>query len=97
MGGHWFTESVTLVHGLVEGAGLGRVKERKEVHGTDRPYRNVGVNYRYTLQNVPEERRSHVHIVRSQSSRGRVGPCIMCLHSGLKLCYSQSVVSDTVS
>ena len=83
MGGDWFTENVTLVHGLLEGAGLGRVKERKEVHGTGRPYRNVGVNYRYTLRNVPGERGSHVHVVTSQSCRVRVGPCIACLYSGL--------------
>ena len=53
-------------------------------------------NYRYASRNVPGERRSHVHFVTSQSCRVMVGPCIVCLYSGLKLCDSQSVVSDTV-
>jgi len=96
VGGDWFTENVTLVRGLVEGAGLGRGKERKEIHGTDRLYRNVGVNYRYTSRNVPGERRSQVQFVTLQSCRVRVGPCIVCLYSGLKQCDSQSVVSDAV-
>jgi len=96
VGGDWFTENVTLFHGLVESAGLGRGKERKKVYGTDRMYRNVGVNYRYMLRNVPGERRFQVHFVTSQSCCVRVGPCIVCLYSGLKLCDSQSVVSDAV-
>jgi len=77
VGGDWFTENVTLVYGLVEGAGLGRGKEREEVHRTDRLYRNVGVNYRCTLRNVPAEQRFQVHFVTSQSSSVRVGPCIV--------------------
>lgn len=71
MGGDWFTENVSLVHGLVEGARLGR---GKEVHGTNRLYRNVGVKYTYTLRKVTGERRSEVHFVTSQSCRVRVGP-----------------------
>jgi hypothetical protein len=47
VGGDWFTENVTLVHGLVEGARLGK---EKEVHGTNRLYRKFGVKYTYTLQ-----------------------------------------------
>jgi hypothetical protein len=58
VGGDWFTENMTLVHGLVEDGGLRRGKEREDVHGTYRLYRNVGVNYRYTLRSVPGARRS---------------------------------------
>jgi hypothetical protein len=85
VGGDWFTENVTLVHGLGKGAGLGR---GKKVHGTNRLYRNVGVKYTYTLRKVTGERWSEVDFVTSQSCRVRVGPCIVFLYSGLKLCDS---------
>jgi hypothetical protein len=94
--GDWLTENVTLVYGLVEGAGLGKGKGRKEVHETDRLYRNVGLNYRYTLRNVTGERRFQVNFVTSQSYSVTLGPSIVYLYSRLKLCDSQSVVSDAV-
>jgi hypothetical protein len=96
VGGDWFTEKVTLVYGLVEGAGLGRGKERKEVHETDTLYRNVDVNYRYKLRNVTGERRFQVNFVTSQTYSVTVGPSIVYLYSRLKLCDSQSVVSHAV-
>ena len=75
MVGDWFTESLALVNVLVVGAGLGRGEERKEGCGTDRLYQNVGVNYQYTLRNVPGERSTHVY------SDGRGG--FRGIHCGL--------------
>ena len=91
MVGDWFTESLALVNVLVVGAGLGRGEERKEGCGTDRLYQNVGVNYQYTLRNVPGERRSQIKFVTWQFHRVGLSPCILCLYSGLKLYDSQSV------